>query len=57
MVWTIDRDDMSVRLEVTTGPYERTLLEPELRGDRMSGAYSGASVRLGVGASRSITGS
>ena len=56
MVWAVDRDDMSVRLDVTTGPFERTLLEPEMKGDRLSGAYSGANLRLG-GANRPLTGS
>lgn len=54
-VWIVDRDDLGSRLTVDRGPYDRILLEPELRGDRLAGSYSGAHVSL-QGAHRPLAG-
>jgi hypothetical protein len=46
MVWTYDKGDFSIRLDVETGTFEQILLDVELSTDRLGLTFSGKSVRL-----------
>jgi hypothetical protein len=46
MVWSYDKGDFSIRLDVQTGPFEDILLETELRADMQGTHYSGAEARI-----------
>jgi hypothetical protein len=45
-VWSYDKSDMSLRLDVETGTFEQTLLEAEVDRDRLKASFAGKSVRL-----------
>ena len=45
-VWSYDKGDFSVRLDVETGPLEDILLEMELSGDRLASSYKGMDARI-----------
>ena len=44
-VWSYDKGDFSLRMDVETGPFEEILLEAELAAEEMQGYYSGQRVR------------
>jgi hypothetical protein len=44
-VWSYDKGDFSIRLDIETGPLDQILLDMELESDRMR-SYSGADVRM-----------
>jgi hypothetical protein len=46
MMWSYDKGDFSIRLDVETGPLEQILLEAMLRTDTSRSYYSGAEARL-----------
>lgn len=43
-VWSYDKGDFSIRLDIETGPFDQILLDMELEADRRS--YAGADVRM-----------
>ena len=49
-VWAYDMADLSIRLDVETGPFEQILLEAEVRPDAARSYYSGADLRIKSGA-------
>lgn len=44
-VWSYDKGDFSLRMDIETGPFEEILLEAELVAEEMQGYYSGQRVR------------
>lgn len=54
-VWSYDKNDFSVRLDVETGPFEDILLEVELANAEAQAYYSGAHARVS-GAHARVTG-
>jgi len=46
MVWTYDKGDFSIRLDVETGTFEQILLDVELSTDRQGLTFAGKNVRL-----------
>lgn len=54
-VWSYDKGDFSIRLDVETGPFDQILLELELQMDFTEQTYSGASARTS-GASARLSG-
>jgi len=52
--WSVDRDDVSVRLDVSTGSYRRILLDYELADEGLQDFVRGSA---GVGAPANLTGS
>jgi hypothetical protein len=44
-VWSYDKGDFSLRMDIETGPFEEILLEAELAAEEMQGYYSGQRVR------------
>ena len=42
-VWTVDRDDLSVRLDIMTGSFDRILLDYELAEDGLQDFVRGGS--------------
>ncbi|MGH6944444.1 MAG: hypothetical protein ACREH6_09520 [Geminicoccaceae bacterium] len=45
-VWTYDKGDFSIRMDVETGPFEQILLEAVLRSDQSRSFYSGMDLRV-----------
>lgn len=45
-VWSYDKGDFSVRLDIETGPFEQVLLEAALASEGAAAAFSGAHTRL-----------
>jgi hypothetical protein len=45
-VWTYDKNDFSIRMDVETGPLEQILLEAALRPDQLQASYAGADLRM-----------
>ncbi len=45
LVWSYDKGDFSVRMDVETGPFEEILLGAELMADDPGVSFSGAKVR------------
>lgn len=45
-VWVVDRDDLGLRLDVESGPFQRILLDQELRGGAAD-TFHGRNVFLG----------
>jgi hypothetical protein len=54
-VWSYDKGDFSVRLDIETGPLDQILLDCELRPESVDVSYSGASARAS-GASARLSG-
>lgn len=44
-VWSYDKGDFSIRLDIETGPLDQILLDMELEADQMRSYLSGANVR------------
>jgi hypothetical protein len=45
-VWTYDKNDFSIRMDVETGPLEQILLDAVLRPDQVQTSYAGADLRV-----------
>ena len=48
LVWSYDKGDFSIRLDIETGPFEQILLEAMLMGDGSTAGYSGAQAQIGA---------
>jgi hypothetical protein len=46
LVWSYDKGDFSIRLDIETGPFEQILLDAMLKPESQSTAYSGAHTRV-----------
>ncbi len=47
LVWSYDKGDFSIRLDIETGPFVHILLEAMLMGDGSTAGYSGAQAQIG----------
>jgi hypothetical protein len=45
-VWSYDKADLSVRLDVDSGTFEQILIDAEVTGDRLRGKLSGQNARI-----------
>lgn len=45
-VWSYDKGDFSIRLDIQTGPFDQILLDAELDAERMRSYFGGANVQM-----------